>query len=183
MDDLQMLRESTELPPATREWIEKAKRDSVKMLGAYHAPSEETPVAYITLYIQDIYCGILSWLWWSTVPAIRILPTLAHEVAHHIFFTRGYIFSPGELGDDEESNAAAYGNKVLERVMRHQTYKLGQRCIKELAFWHYSNGIIDSQKNNFVSAADRFYKAWVLDPTLEDVGKFYWLSCEKAEGA
>jgi hypothetical protein len=182
MDDLQELRESTDLPPATREWIEKAKLDSVKMLGTYHAPSEETPVAYITLYVQDIYCGIPSWLWWSTVPTLRILLTLGHEVAHHLFHTRGYIFSPSESADEEESNATAYGNKVLERVMRHQTYKLGRWCIKELAFWYYSNGLIDSQKNNFVSAADHFYKAWVLDPTLEDVGKYYWLSREKAEG-
>ena len=105
--------------------------------GWYEISTVNDP-AFIILYAEPIYRPIPWFLWWTTVPTLRILRTLAHEVAHHLVATRGYVFEKGEDVADEEALANRFSATVLASTSQKPSYTLGQWCIKDLADWYYT---------------------------------------------
>jgi len=158
----------------------KNQKEGATVRGYYIFPAGESP-PYIILSIRDIYRGIPAWLWWSTVPTLCINQTLAHEVAHHLAFTRGYVLKPGEFLNKEESLASKYAENVLKRMTKRWHYRLGRWFIKELAGWYFAFGLVDARKGRYRSAADRFYTTWSLHPEHRNAADYYWSTKNMAE--
>lgn len=165
------------------EWVKRAHTEGTlaHVGGWYAAPEADTP-AYVVLYVRAMYRAVPSFLWWSTVPTLCILRRLAHEVAHHLIAIRGYVFREGEETTDEESLANHYAACVEQRVTMRWQYKLGQRCLKEIAIWHYTFGILDWREKKYRSAAEHFYDAWNLNPENKEAGYWYWRAKEMCGG-
>lgn len=162
----------------SREWLKTHFAQGLPVYGWYTSSLESGHSAYITLCIRQIYNSVPSFLWWSTLPTLRIIRTLAHEVAHHLFQMKGYINQPGDKKEDEEVLAESYAVRTLQRILSKWQYKLGGKMAKEIAFWHYSQGILDLKSKQYLSASNHFFKAWDLDPELQDVSSFYWQAKE-----
>lgn len=150
--------------------------------GWYASPATNAP-AFVMLYVQPIYRGMPRALWWSPLPTLRIIRTLAHEVAHHLKVSRGFILHEGENDIDEEALADRYAESVLERVTKKWPYKLGQLCLRELASWHYTYGMLDWREKKYLSAMERFYKAWDLNPENKEAGYWYWRAKDNLVGS
>jgi hypothetical protein len=169
-----------ELVGPAPEWVVRTGAETRNVRGWYVPPNEQRQ-PYIMLYTRSIYRGVPALLWWSTVPVLRITHTLAHEVAHHLVATRGYVFTPAEKHDDEEQLAERYALNVLDRMTRNWSYRLGQKCLKELAFWHYAFGAADWNHRKYSSAADQFYTAWDLDRSHTEAAYWYQRAREKCD--
>jgi hypothetical protein len=103
--------------------------------------------------------------------------TIAHEVGHHLHLGIGNLGSPR---DDPEVIAKKYSTEILESLKRNWKYRLGFWWIKEIAFWHYVQGMLDDRRKKYKSAAEHFYTAWNLDPKLGNVASYYWSTKEKS---
>lgn len=161
-------------------WAKEAEAMSERVrVGGWYSPATADVPAYIMLYVQTIYRTIPSWLRWSPVPTLRIVRTLAHEVAHHLIATRGYVNQPGEETEDEESLADGYADKTLKRMVKRWPYRLGQWYFKERASWHYIFGSLDWRQQKYEAAANRFLDAWNLDPSHKSAAYWYWRARER----
>ena len=162
------------------EWARHVRaRGHTGYVNGWYAPAQEGAPASIMLYARPIYRSIPSFLWWTTIPTLRINRTLAHEVAHHLIATRGYVFESGEDVADEEALANRFSVKVLETTAAKWSYTLGRWCIRDLAEWYYTFAMTDWRKNDFKAAARRFYSAWDLCPDNEEAAYWYWQAREK----
>jgi len=175
------LEDELPIPPdmeREEDWVRRvyAEGNSAHISGWYAPGKARKSPAGIMLYVQVIYRGVPSSLWWSTVPTLCIVRTLAHEVAHHLIAT-GSLESEGDT--DEEITANCYAAEVMRQTTKKWGYKLGLICLKEIAGWHYAFGSIDWRQENYKSAANHFLKAWHLDPNHEEAGDWYWRAKDK----
>lgn len=177
-----------ELPDAPHGDYEPEFAEHVRALGqagivmGWYAPVSKRTPAFITLYASPIYRPIPSYLWWTPVVTLRILRTLAHEVAHHLVATRGYIFEQGEDLADEEALANRFSATVLKAAAGKWSYRLGQKGMKLLASRYHLFALIDWEKEDFSAAATRFYNAWDLCPDSEEAAYWYWQARDKLDG-
>lgn len=170
------------IPETTED--ENAKRalaGELLLYGAYGPQKGRLP-SYVLLLTQYVYLGIPAFYSVTPVPTLRIVKTLAHEVAHHLIATRGYVFQPGEDLSDQESLANRYAAGVLQDMMKRWHYKLGRWLINDLAETNYAFGAIEWQKQRYCAAADRWHKAWALNPELEDIADLYWQAKDMCDG-
>lgn len=182
LQGLDLIRLEDELPELTEgaaDWVKRvqAEGESSHVYGWYSPGKAEVP-PYIMLYVRQVYRGIPSLLWWSSVPTLRLVRTLAHEVAHHVITTKGYVFQPGETAADEELIANRYAETVLAKMRAHWRYRFAHWCLRDLAGWHYAFGSVDWREKKYEAAADRFFKAWDLDPEHADASYWYWRAKE-----
>jgi hypothetical protein len=162
------------------EWAREVRvRGHHEFVNGWYASAQKGTPAFITLYARAIYRPIPAFLWWTTVPTLRIIGTLAHEVAHHLVATRGYVFENVEKIADEEGLANRFSAKVIETTLRRPSYRLGQWCIRDLAGWYYAFAQADWDHNDFRAAARRFHRAWDLCPDNEEAAYWYWQAKEK----
>lgn len=162
------------------EWVKRVRGEGLTdHVGGWYVSSAEGNPAFIMLYVRPIYRSIPRPLRWSTAPTLRIVRTLAHEVAHHLIATRGYVFDEGEDVADEELLAERYAEQVLLRATKRWLYKLGELSLNEIASWQYTRGILDWRDGRYLSAAERFYDAWNLNPKIKDAAYWYWRSRDK----
>jgi tetratricopeptide (TPR) repeat protein len=178
LEGLALIRLEDEMPEVfggAAEWAGRVRAagEAAHVAGWYSPPKADVP-AYIMLYVRQVYAAVPSWLWWSTVPTLRILRTLAHEVAHHLVATRKYVFRPGENLEDEESLARCYAAHALERATARWSYKLGRWSLKEIAGWYYAFGNLYWREKKYSTAAAYFFKAWDLDPEHNEAAYWYW---------
>jgi hypothetical protein len=165
------------------EWVRHVRTAGhTAYVNGWYSPGHEGSPASIMLYARPIYRPIPSFLWWTTVPTLRILSTLAHEVAHHLVATRGYVFEKGEDYTDEETLANRFSAGVVEATAEKWSYRLGRWCIKDLAEWYYVFAVTDWKNKDFSAAARRFYNAWDLCPDNDEAGYWYWHARERSEG-
>jgi hypothetical protein len=157
-------------------WHRQAHAEAFGVLGLYMREEKNRP-AYINLYVSDIYRGIPSPLYLTTIPTLLIAHTLAHEVGHHLVAARSYIFQPGEKYnhdqiEEEFCNRYAFG--VLQRMKERRLYRAGAWVLRRLAGWHYGFGALEWREKRYQRAAERFYTAFHLDPGREDACYWYW---------
>ncbi|MDQ3803228.1 MAG: hypothetical protein M3416_05170, partial [Acidobacteriota bacterium] len=161
------------------EWLNRVCVEGLNahVSGWYAAAGADNP-AGIMLYARSIYRGIPFILHWSTAPTLCLLRTLAHEVAHHLVSTRGYVFHAGEDVTDGEALAERYAASVEQRVVRQWRYRLGRFWLKEIAGWYYAFGNVEWREKNYQAAVRYFLNAWHLDPEHELAGYWYWRAKE-----
>ena len=102
------------------------------------------------------------------------------ETGHHLHLGRCKL---GVRNLDTETVARDYSVQTIARLKKKWRYKLGFWWINEIAFWHYSMGILDGQAEKHEAAARHFYSAWNLNPQLENVAAYYWTAKEQSERA
>lgn len=174
---LDFIRLADEMPPPSNDspdWHRTASAEGHSINGVYFARDDNTP-ACITLLIRDICVGIPDRYWLTPVPTLRIAHTLAHEVAHHLVKVRGHVFQPGEnfkSVEYEEEFADRYAHGVVKKMETRWYYRLGQSLVKNLAMSHYIQGMLDWKAQKYERAAERWYKAWNLNPNLNEAS--YW---------
>jgi hypothetical protein len=157
------------------EWHKTAKAEGIGISGMYVSQQKNSP-AHIILYIRDLYRGIPSFYWWTTVPTLNNVYTLAHEVGHHLIEKRGYIFQPDERykhDENEEDFCNRYAFNVTQKMMGHWYYRLGAWALRDLAGWYYIFGCLDWKEKKYKKAAERFYTAFHLDRNREDALNWY----------
>jgi hypothetical protein len=101
--------------------------------------------------------------------------TLAHEVGHHLIAERGYVFAPGEKvepAEYEEEMANRYSYSVIKRMRERWYYRLATWATKDLAGWHYVQGMLNWRDGKYEQAAQSWYKSFHLNPDREDA--IYW---------
>jgi len=164
------------------EWHKQAKAQGTCVNGQYFASEGKNP-ANIILYGRDLYRGIPSTYSWTTAPTLSIGYTLAHEVGHHLIATRGYIFQPHEEfkhDANREDFCNRYAFSVIQKMMEHWYYRLGQWALRDLAGWYFVFGSLDWKGKNYKKAAERFYTSFHLDRNREDA--FNWYRRAKEQG-
>ena len=157
-----------ELPEVTTQsakWYSEAHRASTAIYGWYK-PKDRTPAA-ITLHVSELYRGIPSLYYWTTVPTLIITSSLAHEVGHHLIAKRGYLFSSAEkltTRQDEETAVNHYAFSVVKRMRERWYYRAGHWAVRDLADTHYMLGILDWREKKYKEAAEHWHNASMLDP-------------------
>jgi hypothetical protein len=152
--------------------------------GMYHARSEKYS-SYVRLFVNEIYRGVRGHLplyHLTPVPVLLITRVLAHEVAHHLAATRGYIFARGERGRNEESLADHFALRHLEKLKARPKYRFGFWLMGKLARVHYDSGVVYSSRRDYCAASECWFMAWRLNPELKDVSAWYHLAREKCKG-
>jgi hypothetical protein len=184
LGSIQIESEMPEAPqgPNETEWARQVRTlGHTAYVNGWYAVAQHGSPASIMLYAKPIYRPIPSFLWCTPVLTLRILRTLAHEVAHHLVATRGYVFEKGEDVVDEEALANRFSAAVVASTAQKRSYRLGQWAIKELANSYYTSAMTDCKKKDFRVAARRFYNAWDLCPDNSEAGYWYWKAKELSE--
>lgn len=172
---IQLLDNIVEPSQDSPEWHKRAVSEEINVNGEYIRQHQTSP-AYIILYIRDLYRGISPFYWWTPVTTLNICRTLSHEVGHHLIAQRGYVFQPGEKvtpAEFEEEMANRYSATVLQKMKKNWYYKLGQWAIKDLASKHFILGVLDWKEKKYKEAAERWYRAFHLDPERADALHWY----------
>jgi hypothetical protein len=181
---VQLMDEMPEELVNTVERRRHARKEGFSFNGIYMSKLETEP-AHIMLFIRDIYRGIPKIFELTTVPTLLICRTLAHEVGHHLVAKQGYIFQPDERYgkfDYEEEMANRYAFRVLKRMNKRWYYKLGSWLSRRIASFHFVGGLADWEQKKYESAAERWYRTWLLDPDREDAVTWYWHAKKVIEG-
>ena len=179
LDGLYCIRLLDAFPEPTDEASEDykyAKANRHNIYGLYSAGTENT-LSCITLNLGDIYRPI-PWVYrWTPVPTLLITYALAHEIAHHLVAMRGYVFKPGENlthKEYEEVAANRYAFYVVKKMRERWYYRLARWLINDLADHHHVMGLLDWRERKYERAAEHWYKAWCLNPELDDAAYWYW---------
>ena len=93
---------------------------------------------------------------WTTVPILLITKVLAHEVAHHLCYTRGYVFSPGETYQhnwQEEATADRYAYDLRREMLKDRLYWLGHEALQITVDVDYRTGVNRWKEKNYAEAA------------------------------
>jgi hypothetical protein len=156
------------------EWHKRAVMEGYNIFGLYIERDKDSP-AHIKLFIQDIYDVIPRWLRWTPAATLRLAKTLAHEVGHHLFAHRGYIYSPDEknLSKYEETIVDRYAFAVLRKMKTRWRYRFGQWLMKTLADRQFALGILAWEAHRYKEASQHWYCAWKLDPTREEASRWH----------
>jgi hypothetical protein len=171
-----------ELPDVSKQsasWYIEARRKGTAVYGWYK-PNDGSPAA-ITLHVSEIYRGIPSLYWWTTVPTIVITQILAHEVGHHLIAKRGYLFSSVEKlipRKNEENAINLYVFSVVKRMRERWSYRAGYWAVRDLADRHYFLGVLDWREKKYKEAAEHWHNASMFDPEREDAAYWYWRAKE-----
>ena len=146
-------------------WYKESRKTERGIYGWYNEQTG-SDCAGIVLHIPDVYKGIPTFLWWTTVPTLLIAKVLAHEVAHHIRFTRGYILSRNETFKrlwQEEAAADRYAFELITRMRKKWSYWLGHEAILVTADTYYRLGVNRWKERNYAAAASYWEKVMRLD--------------------
>jgi hypothetical protein len=137
--------------------------------------------AYIILCIPEIYNELPLLYRLTSVATLRVSYSLAHEVAHHLIATRGYVFQPGEKyprNEFEEEFCNRYASETLKKMQSRWRYKVGRWAMNELARWQYIFGCVDWEQKRYKDAAAHWYKTIGLNPDYEKVVQWYFRAKE-----
>ena len=156
-------------------WYKEAVATGQGILGWYNKEEAGTKVC-ITLHIKQIYFGLPRSYRWTPIPIFLITRTLAHEVAHHVVATRGYILERSEkyrsdIGEEAAANRYVFG--VITRMRRRWYYRLAEWAIRDLAHIHFSLGVREWEIGKYERAAHHWRKATFLDSDRDDAAYWY----------
>jgi len=169
------------------ELVEESPKSVVQAIAAGHLPagqympSDADKPAYIVLFINVIYRVIPPLYRATPVATIRLTDNLYRGVAYHLLASRQYIFEEGDGHGDEKYQselAREYSLAVLRRMQEKWYYRLAQWAIRDLAETYYIAGMHDWKAKDYKKAAERWSKAWTLNPDHNDAS--YWYGRAKA---
>ena len=179
LEGLYCIRLLDELPVPTEEsdeWYKEARQEGYDVFGCYNAKQDNT-VSCITLNLGDVYQSIPFLYRYTTVPTLLIAHSLAHEVAHHLVATRGYVFKRGENLKHkayEEVIANRYAFYVVKRMEKRWYYRLGRWMVRDLSDHHHVLALLDWREKKYERSALHWYRAWCLNPELDEAAYWYW---------
>lgn len=148
-----------------------------EQICGWYTPQNERTESSITLNLTDIYQSVPRVYWWMPVPTLLIASTLAHEIAHHLVATRGYVFKRGENlkhFEYEEVLANRYATSVMKRMEERWYYRLGRWMINDLADHHDVLATFAWKEKKYEKSAKHWYRAWCLNPDLDEAAYWYW---------
>jgi len=172
-----------EVKATSPDWYKQA-RTTERGINAWYKQETEDYCAGIVLHMPDLCFGIPKILWWTTVPTLLITKVLAHEVAHHLRRTRGYIFFKGESvkGDrHEEAAANHYAFDLIASMNQKWLYRLGHRLIHFASQNYYRRGVKKWNQKNYEEAALCWKKAREINPDHRYAAHWYWRAVEMLE--
>lgn len=153
--------------------------------GIYYKKTEAGD-AFIALALEHLYFPLPNLVYCSPVPTLHIARTIAHEVAHHLVSTRGYIFLPGEKYPVYESNpefeeemANRYAFGVIEKMKEKRYYKMGASMMNFVSDCYYGIAAARWEARRYKSSADYWYKSFLLNSERQESIEWYWRSKEK----
>ncbi|MEK6288510.1 MAG: hypothetical protein AABO57_22565 [Acidobacteriota bacterium] len=167
------------------EFYKYAWKEGHHIYGIY-SPENRNTVSCITLNLGDIYRLVPFIYWWTTVPTLLIAHSLAHEVAHHLVATRGYVFKNGENLEHreyEEVAANRYAFYVVKKMEERWYYRLARWMIKDLADHHHVLALLDWREKKYEKSAEHWYRAWCLNPELDEAAYWYLRARKMCSGA
>jgi hypothetical protein len=165
------------------DWYKEARKTD-RGINAWYLHETETYCASIVLHMSELCNGIPGFFWWTTVPTLLITKVLAHEVAHHLKFTRGYIFSRNEnLKREWQEEAAAdrYAFDLIREMRRKWLYWLGHEAIAVIADTYYRTGVKRWEEKNYAKAASYWDKVMRLDSDHTYAAHWYWRALDMVE--
>jgi hypothetical protein len=172
LNGISFIRLMDDLPKPTDRsphWHKDLKKRYVYLNGLYVGRYQNEP-AHINLYVRNLYRGIPSLLWQTPIPTLMIADTLAHEVGHHLIFTRGYVFQPTEVFKHKEvveEFCDRYAVSIVKKMMVKRRYRLCRWTLKGLAGWHFGLGSFDEGLKRDGHAAEHFLTAFHLNNNFE----------------
>jgi hypothetical protein len=156
-------------------WHKDLKKRYVYLNGLYVGKLGNDP-AHIDLYIPNIYRGIPCLLTLTPIPALLITDNLAHEVGHHLIYTRGYVFQPNEVFKHQETIEEfcdRYAFSVTKKMTLKRRYWFSRWVLRRLADWHLAMGALNEGMKKQKQAADHFRAAFNLDNNRDDALYYY----------
>ena len=103
------------------------------------------------------------------------------EVAHHLVATRGFVFKRGENlkhHEYQEVLANRYAFGVVKRMEQRWYYRLGRWILRDLAEHHHIWAILDRREKRYERSAFHWYRAWSLNPELDEAAYWYFRAKE-----
>lgn len=156
-------------------WHKELKKRYEYLNGLYVGKLGNEP-SHINLYIPNIYRGIPYLLALTPFPALLITDNLAHEVGHHLIYTRGYVFQPTEVFKHQETieefcDRYAFG--VTTKMTMKWRYRLSRWVLRRLAGWHLAMGALNEGMKKQKKASEHYRAAFNLDNRRDDALYFY----------
>ena len=180
---IELIDKLPEIKETSPDWYKQA-REIERGVNAWYKHETETYCAGIVLYMPDLCFGIPQFLWWTTVPTLLMTKVLAHEVAHHLRRTRGYIFSRNENFKrdwQEEAAADRYAFDLIRRMRRRWSYWLGHEVIDITAQAYYRLGVKRWEEKNYAKAALYWKKAREINSDHTYAAHWYWRALDMVE--
>jgi hypothetical protein len=154
--------------------------------GYYSAKTKEAP-AHIGLITRDIYAGIPKVLVGTHVGRIKIAQTLAHEIGHHLIWTRGYIHEEleryarrhGVRDPLEEQAVDSYAKEKVELLLQRWSNRWVRSISHLMSNQMYQSGLTYFNQGDYNAAAKVSFRAFRLNGTHPDAGQLYRHALEK----
>jgi hypothetical protein len=170
---------------ASPEWYKDCRKTG-RGINAWYKNETDTYCAGIVLHMPDLCYGIPSFLWWTTAPTLLITKVLAHEVAHHLKFKRGYVFSRNENLKrfwQEEAAADRYAFDLIRKMRGKWWYSRGHDLIDITAQVYYRLGVKRWEAKNYAEAAAYWMKARTINSDHTYAAHWYWRALEMMESS
>jgi hypothetical protein len=165
------------------DWYKEVRKKNRGVYGWYNEQTVSDG-AGVVLHMPDICNGIPRFLWCTTAPTLLITKVLAHEVAHHILFTRGHIFRNDENFKrdwQEEAAADRYAFDLIARMRKKWSYWLGHELILITADVYYRTGVKRWEEKDYAKAAWYWDRAMRLDSDHTYAAHWYWRAVDMME--
>jgi hypothetical protein len=170
---------------ASPEWYKEARK-AKRGINAWYNEETKTDSAGIVLHMPDLCYGIPNFLWWTPAPTLLITKVLAHEVAHHLRYTRGYIFSRNEVIKrdwQEEGAADRYAFDLRREMVKKWSYWLGHEIISITADVYYRKGVKRWEERNYKKAASYWNKARIINSDHTYAAHWYRRAVEMCQSS
>jgi len=160
-------------------WMEKAD-DRFLVSGLYEARHLSRP-SNIVLFQDALQFPLPEIIRFRPVTTFYVARIVAHEAAHHLASTRGFIFAehePTKKGVFEEEMANRYTFEVVNRMKEKWYYRMAEKLLRHFSKVHFLEGQQHWKRGQHARAASSWYKAWLLD--LENQETIHWFLKAKA---
>lgn len=122
----------------------------------------------------------------SPMPVVVIASILAHETAHHLKETRGYVFLPGEKYPEysarpgiEEEMANRYAFLVVQRMLVKWRYRFGAYLMNSFSNYYFGLAMAAWEAKDYRGSAEKWHKSWLLNSERQEAVEWFWHSKRK----
>lgn len=155
-------------------------------IQAVYAHGSDTRRPYIMLSLEGLLYPVPLVAYLSPMPIVIVARMLAHETAHHLVATRGYVFLPGEKYPKysarpgiEEEIANRYAFFVVQRMLEKWRFRFGAYLMSSFSDYYYGLAMAAWEAKNYSSSAENWYKSWLLNSERHEAVEWFWHSRRK----